>query len=190
MGEGSIHLRPAVCFFMGTRKVPKVPDMRRWVCICSSTWSKEAETLKVEVVHEGPCILGCTPASSGVWVSLHLPGGHAGAPGFWRQDSATFYHSGLLCLLLGGSCPPPHCSRLCLLELLAHRQPSSPSFIALLHRPIVLPELPPLASAFLQQFHKTGPCLGLDTSQRPWAQCPPEPHPDPPHLPPHPSILR
>ena len=66
VGEWSIHLRPAVCVFMGTRNGPKVPDMRRWVCICSSSRSKGAETRKVEVVHEGPRILRCTPTSSGV----------------------------------------------------------------------------------------------------------------------------
>lgn len=52
---------------------------------------------------------------------------------------------------------------------------SSSPFIALLHCPIVLPELPPPASVFLQQFNKIGHCLGLDTSQGPWAQCPGHP---------------
>ena len=33
VGEGSIHLRPAVCFFMGTRNGPKVPDLHRWVFV-------------------------------------------------------------------------------------------------------------------------------------------------------------
>lgn len=66
------------------------------------------------------------PQESKVWVGLHLPEGLGGAPGCWTQDSATLHHSGLLCLLLGGSCPAAHCSRLCFLKLLAHHHPSSP----------------------------------------------------------------
>lgn len=70
------------------------------------------------------------PQESRVWVGLHLPGGFSGAPGCRTQDSATLHHSGLLCLLLGGSCPAARFSRLCLLD--SRTLGSLSPFIALL----------------------------------------------------------
>lgn len=122
--------------------------MRRWVCICLSSWSKGAR-LKVEVVHEGPHILDCTRASSGVWVSLHLPGGCTGAPGFGLSHTPILQVSSPSAWWC---CPPPRCS-----NLPSQALGSSSPFITLLHS--VLPELPPLARVFLQQFHKVEQCL-------------------------------
>ena len=57
-------------------------------------------------------------------MGLRLPGRHGGPPCHWTRDSARLCHSGLLCLLLGGS-------RLPLLALLPRALGSPSPFTAL-----------------------------------------------------------